>query len=131
MVSEPYYTLIEISRTAAGALGSFASIIGGMAAIVGNGVLGPLLGAALVCILFFSLGELTLVRSGSLRGRLHGPGSDISVVACRISGHAYKPQGVTTEDRPGISSQTQSPHMIWKCARCCDEQWLTPGISPP
>jgi hypothetical protein len=69
LVAEPYYTPLLVVQTAAGALGAFASIIGGMAAIVGNGVIVPLLSMAVVCLLVFIAGELTLVRTDSVSGR--------------------------------------------------------------
>jgi hypothetical protein len=69
LVEEPFYTVISIVETAAGALGAFASIIGGMAILVGNGVLVPLLSTAFVCLLVFIGGELTLVRADS--GTIH------------------------------------------------------------
>ena len=68
LVAETYYTPVILVQTAAGALGAFASIIGGMAAIVGNGVSAPLFGLAVVCLLVFIGGELTLIRATSLRG---------------------------------------------------------------
>ena len=130
LVAEPYYTPISVVQTAAGALGVFAGIIGGMAAVVGTGVIVPLLGVAVVCVLLFVVGKLTLVCADSVSGRLSVSDSDISELLCQIDGHAYQTRGITTEDRLGLSSRPQPPRMIWICARCGDEQWLTPGISP-
>lgn len=130
LVREPYYAPIEIATTAAGALGAFASIIGGMAVIVGNGMIGPLLGTAIVCIFVFTISELMMVRAAPVKGRLNAPDSDFSAKVCRITRHDYQPQGVTTEDRLGITPRPQPPRMVWRCTRCGDEQWLPPGTSP-
>lgn len=130
LVGEPYYAPVEAITTTAGALGAFASIIGGMAALVGNGVLDPLLGTATICILLFTISEWMVVRAAPVSGRLNAPDSDISAVICRIARHAYQPQGVTTEDRLGLTPRPQPPRMVWKCTRCDDEQWLSPGASP-
>ena len=130
LVAEPYYTSVSLAQTAAGSLGAFASIIGGMAAIVGNGVVVPLLSLAVVCLLVFIGGELTLVRTDSVSGRVSAPDSDSSDLFCRVGRHTYRPQGITTEDRLGLTPRQQPPRMIWICTRCGDEQWLTPGISP-
>ena len=120
LVAEPYYTSVSIVQTAAGALGGFASIIGGIAAIVDNGV-APLLGLAVVCLVVFIGGELTLVRAASLRGRLPVSGSDSSPVVCRTGHHAYQPQGITTEDRLGITPRPQPPRMVWTLISGLDE----------
>jgi hypothetical protein len=130
LVAEPYYTPVSIVQTAAGALGAFATIIGGMAAVVGNGVLVPLLGMAVVCLLIFAVGELTLVRADSVSRQLSESDSDTSELLCRIGRHNYQPQGVTTEDRLGLTLRPQPPRMVWICARCGDEQRLTSGVSP-
>ena len=130
LVPEPYYTPVEVATTAAGALGAFASIIGGMAALVGNGVIGPLLGTAAICIVPFVIGELMVVRAAPGSRRLNTPDSEAPVVICRIARHAYQPQGITTKDRLGITPRPQPPRMVWMCTRCGDEQWLPPGTSP-
>lgn len=125
VVAEPYYTPVSVVQTAAGALGAFGCVIGGLAGVVGQGLVVPLLGMAVVCLLFFIVGELTLVRTHSAGGRLAVP--DSVGVFCRIGRHDYHPQGMTTEDQFG---RTRPPQMAWTCARCGDEQWLTPGRSP-
>jgi hypothetical protein len=130
LVAEPYYTPVTIVQTAAGALGAFTSIIGGMATLVSNSILGPLLGLAAVCLVVFIGGELTLVRADSIKGRLSVPSSDISALRCRISHHAYESQGITIEDRFRVSPRPQPPRMVWMCTRCGDEQWLRPGVTP-
>ncbi|HET7324608.1 MAG TPA: hypothetical protein VFJ06_09770 [Halococcus sp.] len=56
--------------------------------------------------------------------------SGLSTVLCRVGHHAYHPAGITTEDRLGLTPRKQPPRMVWVCARCGDEQWLTPGVSP-
>ena len=130
LVPEPYYTPVEVATTAAGALGSFMSIIGGMAALVGNGVIGPLLGTATLCIFLFIIGELIVVRAAPGSRRLKAPDPDVPAVVCRIVRHAYQPQGITTEDRLGLTPRPQPSRMVWRCTRCGDEQWLPPGTSP-
>lgn len=130
LVPEPYYTPIEVATTSAGALGAFGSIIGGMAALVGNGVIGPLLGTATVCIILFTIGELMVVRAAPVSGRLSAFNSDVSAVVCRIARHAYRPQGITTEVRLGLTPRPQPPRMVRRCTRCGDEQWLPPGTAP-
>lgn len=159
LVAEPYYALATVVTTAAGALGAFASVIGGISVMVGEGLISPLLGAAVVLFLVFLGGELLVVRVDSLSSGARTPRrvrptaraamgqrvsesvsrmldmnalfeDEIPVLDCRISGHAYQPQGITTEDRLGLTPREQPPRMVWACARCGDEQWLTPGISP-
>jgi hypothetical protein len=58
------------------------------------------------------------------------PGSPISELLCRMGRHAYQPQGITTEDRLGVTPRPQPPRMVWVCTRCGDERWLSPGVSP-
>jgi hypothetical protein len=58
------------------------------------------------------------------------PGSPISELLCRMGHHAYQPQGITTEDRLGVTPRPQPPRMVWVCTRCGDEQWLSPGVWP-
>jgi hypothetical protein len=159
LVAEPYYTLVAVVTTAVGALGAFASVIGGISGVVGEGLISPLLGAAVVLLLAFLGGELLVVRADSLSSGARTPRrirptarvaverrvpksvsrmlnmdalseGGIPALGCRISGHAYQSQGITTEDRLGLTPREQPPRMVWICARCGDEQWLTPGISP-
>lgn len=59
------------------------------------------------------------------------PSSDISALFCQIGRHTYQPQGITTEDKLGLTPQEQPSRIVWICARCGDEQRLSPGISPP
>lgn len=156
---EPYYTLFTVVQTAAGALGAFASTIGGMSAMVGEGIISPLLGTTVVLFLVFLGGELLLVRANPPTSEVRSPQGvrptvrsvverkvtdsvsrimgmnvpseiEISTLLCRNGRHAYHPQGITTKDRLGISFRPQPPRMVWRCARCGEEQWLTPGISP-
>ncbi len=49
---------------------------------------------------------------------------------CRFGWHDYEPDGITTEDRFGITPREQPPRMVWVCTRCGDEKWLEPGVSP-
>ncbi len=159
LLAEPYYTLVSVVTRAAGALGVFASVIGGVSGVVGEGVISPLLGAAVVFLIVFLGGELLVVRvdspsSGARNPRRVRPTAhlvverrvtesvsrilnigalsevEIPALGCRISGHAYQPQGITTKDRLGLTPREQPPRMVWTCARCGDEQWLTPGIPP-
>lgn len=159
LVAEPYYTLVSVVTRAAGALGAFASVIGGASVVVGEGVISPLLGVAVVFLLAFLGGELLVVRGDSPSSGVGNPrrvrskarsavrrrvtdsvslllsmsavsGFEIPTSFCRIDRHAYQPQGITTEDRLGLTPRPQPPRMVWRCARCDDEQWLTPGISP-
>ncbi|HET7325394.1 MAG TPA: hypothetical protein VFJ06_13790 [Halococcus sp.] len=159
LLAEPYYTLVTVATTAAGALGAFASVIGGASVVVGEGVISPLLGAAVVLLLVFLGGELVVVRVDSPISGVRNPRCvhlkarvvvgrrvtesisrilnigalsevEIPALGCWISGHAYQPQGMTTKDRLGLTPRDQPPRMVWTCARCGDEQWLTPGISP-
>lgn len=159
LLAEPSYTLVTVVMTAAGALGVFVSVIGGASVVVGEGIISPLLEAAVVFLIVFLGGELLVVRVDSPlseawnQRRVHpreravarqkvpesisqmmttGALSEVEIPAlgCRISGHAYQPQGITTEDRLGLTPREQPPRMVWTCARCGDEQWLTPGISP-
>lgn len=55
---------------------------------------------------------------------------DIDELRCRFGRHAYRPRGITTEDRFGLTPREQPPRMVWVCARCGEEEWLPPGISP-
>ena len=130
VVPESYYAPIKVATTTAGALGAFVSIIGGTAALAGSDEIGPLLGTATVCILVFTISELIVVRTVSVSEGLGVSDSDSSTVICRIARHDYQPQGITIEDRFGLTPRPQPPRMVWRCARCGNEQWLSPGTSP-
>lgn len=146
-------------QRAIGALGVFASVLGGLSGLVGYGVIRPLLAVAFVMLLSFIVSELLLVRPDSrpdvsrTARRLHPRGRslagrtmadprpvlstvhfdtvhDIAALLCRVHGHVYRPRGITTDDRLGLTARPQPPRMVWVCSLCGDERWLTPGLSP-
>ena len=127
VVADPYYTLLEIAQMAVGILGVFVSV---MAILTGNGLNALALGGGVLCLLIYMITESLMIRAESLRGRLSLPGSDLTETICRLSHHTFHPEGITTEDRLGLSPQRQPPRMVWTCTRCGEERWLEPGVSP-
>lgn len=127
VVADSYYTLIEIVQMAVGILGISVSIV---AVFAGNDVNALALGAGALGLLIYLTLEVTLVRAESLRGRLSIPGADLSETICRLSHHTFHPEGITTEDRFGLSSRKHPPRMVWICTRCGEECLHEPGIGP-
>jgi|GEM_PF-6160617 len=130
IVASPYYTLVELAQIGIGIFGVFGVGMGIEALLTRDELFTPLLVGGIACLLIYLGVECSLIRAESLEGRLSIPGSDISEMICRVSHHSYRPDGVTTRDRFGISSREHPPRMVWHCTRCGDERWIEPGVSP-